>query len=100
MLDDNIEDTLNRASMSYLKKSLLVLSFALASVSSFASEEDDQNFCSAFTTCPSLYGVPYTISCQATGQGCTYAVIPGQAVQCIGYDAYGRWVTVAFRCTY
>ena len=78
---------------------LLVSSVAFAN-SDLASREDaaDQVFCRAVTTCVSPFRPPYTIACETYGASCTWWTVPYQSVQCTGFDFFGRWVNLFYRC--
>lgn len=50
--------------------------------------------CYAYTVCPN----GYTIQCETYGSSCTWNVWPYQAVQCTGFDYWGRWINDYRRC--
>jgi hypothetical protein len=67
---------------------------AEAQSGSAVMDADGQYGCYAWTTC--WNGA--TIACQTYGQGCTWWTNPGYSVQCTGFDYWGRWVNVFYRC--
>jgi len=88
----------------YLRNSLFALALFLGA-STFASANDaNMSFaeqeayypqtCQAATRC--WNGA--VIACRTFGWGCTWFVIPGQSVQCTGYDGWGRYVNFYYRC--
>jgi hypothetical protein len=88
----------------YVRNSLFALVLSLGA-SNFASANDakmsfaeEEAFfpqtCQAFTQC--WHGG--VIACRTFGWGCTWFTIPGQSVQCTGYDGWGRYVNFYYRC--
>ncbi|MBI3542236.1 MAG: hypothetical protein HY075_03040 [Deltaproteobacteria bacterium] len=64
-------------------------------VGSLAFTSNSQaNGCYAYTAC--ARSAP--IACQTYGDACTWNTIPWLSVQCVGFDVYGRWVNLYFRC--
>ncbi|MBC7385845.1 MAG: hypothetical protein H7301_06755 [Cryobacterium sp.] len=92
--------------MSKIYLFLMILGLALSSVafadadSAPASAESPEQYpvCTSVTACYSPYGGHYVIQCQTFGQGCQFWTVPGYSVQCTGFDYYGRWVNLAYRC--
>ena len=50
--------------------------------------------CSAWTQC--MWG--RVISCEVRGPGCSWYVLPGQYVECRGYNPWGQWLVAWERC--
>ena len=50
--------------------------------------------CFAYTTCPS----GYTVSCTASGAGCSVKEKKGKYVECAGYDSFGSWKKKRAKC--
>jgi hypothetical protein len=61
---------------------------------SSGADADGVYSCSAWTRC--WNGV--VIGCQTFGYNCTWWTIPGHSVQCTGFDYWGRWVNIYYRC--
>ncbi|OFZ82713.1 MAG: hypothetical protein A2583_05040 [Bdellovibrionales bacterium RIFOXYD1_FULL_53_11] len=80
--------------MEVIMKKILIataISFALF----FAvAEKSEANTCYAYTPCQNGFAV----QCTTYGQGCSWYVQPYQYVQCTGFDAWGNWVNLYFRC--
>lgn len=86
----------------------LVIILSLVSFSAFAQQYSSQTECHAYTTCFDYYGNPVGVArCDVYGStyisnggnsnnACSWAVYPGQGVQCAGYaqvqNQFGQWV--------
>ena len=59
--------------------------------------------CFAWTDCIGLNGWTGRIWCKTFSESdgssaCSYSVLPGDSVQCTGYNSYGHWVNIERSC--
>jgi hypothetical protein len=80
-----------------LRAFIVSLTLGLAGLYVLAPAKAEANYCFSQTVCP--WGG--MIQCETVGgpfAACGFYTVPGWSVQCIGYDAWGRWVNLFFHC--